>query len=84
MQVHELIELGHLVKTKVFAPSRPDLKGVTVRQGDYAVGELPILMRARAVHIRRTTLVLAPSRLVREYVVSYYHILWKGNGGSTK
>ena len=39
-QVQELIDLGHLVRTKVFAPSKPNLKGVTVRQGDYAEGEL--------------------------------------------
>jgi superfamily II DNA or RNA helicase len=39
-QVPELIEMGYLVGTKVFAPSRPDLTGVTVRQGDYAENQL--------------------------------------------
>lgn len=39
-QVRELIDLKHLVPTKVFAPSTPDLKGVHTRQGDYVESEL--------------------------------------------
>ncbi len=39
-QVEELIALGFLVKTRVFAPSTPDLKGVHTRQGDYVEHEL--------------------------------------------
>jgi superfamily II DNA or RNA helicase len=39
-QVPELIKLGFLVPTKVFAPSQPDLRGVHTRHGDYAEGEL--------------------------------------------
>jgi superfamily II DNA or RNA helicase len=39
-QVQELIALGHLVPTRVFAPSTPDLKGVQTRQGDYVEGQL--------------------------------------------
>jgi superfamily II DNA or RNA helicase len=39
-QVPELIRLGYLVPTRVWAPTIPDLTGVTVRQGDYAPGEL--------------------------------------------
>jgi superfamily II DNA or RNA helicase len=39
-QVAKLIEMGFLVPTRVYAPSIPDLTGVTVRQGDYAAGEL--------------------------------------------
>jgi superfamily II DNA or RNA helicase len=38
--VAELTKLGHLIRAKVYAPSRPDLKGVKVRAGDYAEGEL--------------------------------------------
>jgi superfamily II DNA or RNA helicase len=34
-QVAELIEQGHLVKTRVYAPAIPDLKGVRVQAGDY-------------------------------------------------
>jgi superfamily II DNA or RNA helicase len=34
-QVAELIEQGFLVKTRVYAPAPPDLKGVTVQAGDY-------------------------------------------------
>lgn len=43
-QVPELIELGFLVPTKVFAPSTPDLHGVHVRQGDYVESELTEIM----------------------------------------
>jgi DNA repair protein RadD len=39
-QVEKLVEMGYLVRTRVFAPSTPSLKGVHVRQGDYVVGEL--------------------------------------------
>ena len=39
-QVEALIDLGHLVKTRVFAPSTPDLRGVHTRQGDYVESEL--------------------------------------------
>jgi superfamily II DNA or RNA helicase len=39
-QVEELIKLGYLVGTRVWAPTTPDLQGITVRQGDYAPGEL--------------------------------------------
>ncbi|MGD9879965.1 MAG: DEAD/DEAH box helicase [Reyranella sp.] len=38
--VAELITARHLVGTKVYAPSSPDLTGVTIRHGDYAEGEL--------------------------------------------
>jgi superfamily II DNA or RNA helicase len=34
-QVAELIAQGHLVKTRVYAPAVPDLKGVKVQGGDY-------------------------------------------------
>jgi DNA repair protein RadD len=39
-QVAELIAQGHLVKSIVYAPVDPDLGGVTIRQGDYAEGQL--------------------------------------------
>lgn len=38
--VAELIELGYLVPTRVFAPSRPDLSGVKVARGDYVEAQL--------------------------------------------
>jgi DNA repair protein RadD len=34
-QVAELTAQGYLVKTRVFAPIDPDLKGVETRSGDY-------------------------------------------------
>src|SRR5262249_17317189 len=36
-QVHELIELGFLVKPRIFAPPSPDLKGVGTAAGDYII-----------------------------------------------
>jgi DNA repair protein RadD len=38
--VAELIELGFLVGTRVYAPSRPDLTGVRVERGDYVERQL--------------------------------------------
>jgi DNA repair protein RadD len=34
-QVAELIELGYLVRSNVFAPVDPDLRGIGIRNGDY-------------------------------------------------
>ena len=39
-QVAELIEQKYLVKTRVFAPIDPDLKGVETRVGDYVESQL--------------------------------------------
>jgi superfamily II DNA or RNA helicase len=39
-QVAELIEQGYLVKTRVYAPSTPDLTGVRVQAGDYVESQL--------------------------------------------
>jgi superfamily II DNA or RNA helicase len=39
-QVAELIEQGHLVKTRVYAPDTPDLAGVRVQAGDYVETQL--------------------------------------------
>lgn len=38
--VRELVGLGFLVPTKVYAPSRPDLDGVRVDRGDYVEAQL--------------------------------------------
>jgi DNA repair protein RadD len=38
--VADLIKLGFLVPTRVYAPSTPDLTGVRVERGDYAEAEL--------------------------------------------
>lgn len=38
--VRELIGLGFLVPTRVYAPSRPDLTGVRTAQGDYVATQL--------------------------------------------
>jgi superfamily II DNA or RNA helicase len=39
-QVQRLIDGGYLVGTKVYAPTKPDLEGVRVRQGDYVEEQL--------------------------------------------
>jgi DNA repair protein RadD len=41
-QVEELIKLGHLVGTKVYAPAAatPNLRGISVQGGDYVVSQL--------------------------------------------
>jgi superfamily II DNA or RNA helicase len=39
-QIEDLIGLGHLVRTKVYAPSTPDLTGVRVERGDYVESQL--------------------------------------------
>ena len=39
-QIPELIKLGYLVGTKVYAPSTPDLKGVRTQAGDYVESQL--------------------------------------------
>lgn len=38
--VAELIAAGYLVPTQVYAPTRPDLKGVRVERGDYVESQL--------------------------------------------
>lgn len=43
-KISNLIDLGHLVPVKYFVPSIPDLKGVKVRQGDYAEDQLEARM----------------------------------------
>ena len=39
-QVAELIVGGYLVKSRVYAPVNPDLKGVRVEKGDYVISQL--------------------------------------------
>jgi superfamily II DNA or RNA helicase len=39
-QVAELIKQKHLVKTRVYAPAEPNLKGVKVQAGDYVENQL--------------------------------------------
>ncbi len=39
-QIADLTVEGHLVGSRVYAPVRPDLKGVQTRHGDYVEGEL--------------------------------------------
>lgn len=46
----QLIREGYLVPTRVFAPYRPDLKGVKITRGDYAKNDLCLAMdKARLV-----------------------------------
>jgi DNA repair protein RadD len=43
-QIEQLIGLGHLVRTRVFIPFIPDLKGVRTQQGDYVNSQLQQIM----------------------------------------
>ena len=43
-QIAELIAHGYLVKTRVYAPTVPDLKGVRVQAGDYVEAQLAARM----------------------------------------
>jgi superfamily II DNA or RNA helicase len=43
-QVPDLIELGFLVRSRVYAPVTPNLRGVHVRRGDYVEDELAARM----------------------------------------
>ena len=38
--VAELIEAGHLVPARIYAPSQPDLSGIAVARGDYVESQL--------------------------------------------
>ena len=40
----ELIDQGHLVPARVYAPSRPDLTGIKVERGDYVESQLAAVM----------------------------------------
>ena len=49
-QIGELIELGYLVKPKIFAPAPPDLRGVKVAStGDYQINQLSARMDTDAL-----------------------------------
>src|SRR6185503_15702998 len=43
-QVQELVDLGYLVKTRHYAPSTPDLRGVKTVAGDYVQDQLAARM----------------------------------------
>jgi superfamily II DNA or RNA helicase len=71
--IRELIELGHLVPTRVFAPTKPDLEGIRTVQGDFDEKQLeqrldrPVLVGDIVTHWhrlagRRRTVVFAISR----------------------
>jgi superfamily II DNA or RNA helicase len=48
-QVADLIVGGFLVKSRVYAPVDPDLRGVRTKQGDYVVGQLERRMNTDAL-----------------------------------
>src|SRR5215467_9778213 len=48
-QVADLILGGYLVKSRVYAPVDPDLRGVRTQQGDYVVGQLERRMNTDAL-----------------------------------
>ena len=71
--IRELIELGYLVPTRVFAPTKPDLEGIRTIAGDFDEDQLeerldkPVLVGDIVTHWhrladRRRTVVFAISR----------------------
>jgi DNA repair protein RadD len=67
-QVPDLIDLGYLVRTRVYAPKhyQPDLKGVRVQAGDYVESQLAALVGDIVTHWlkhgeNRKTVVFASS-----------------------
>jgi DNA repair protein RadD len=71
--IRELIELGYLVPTRVFAPTKPDLEGIRTVAGDFDEDQLeerldkPVLVGDIVTHWhrladRRRTVVFAISR----------------------
>jgi len=48
-QIGQLIELGYLLKPKIFAPPSPDLRGVGTAQGDYVINQLSDRMNTEAL-----------------------------------
>jgi DNA repair protein RadD len=48
-QVADLIVGGYLVKSRVYAPVNPDLKGVRVEKGDYVISQLAGRMNTAAL-----------------------------------
>lgn len=73
--VAELTEQGYLTPAEVYAPSRPDLKGMRTRMGDYVNADLETAMdkpsiTGNAVHHYRK---LADGKLAIAFCVSVKH-----------
>jgi DNA repair protein RadD len=73
--IQDLIDEGFLSKFKVFAPSHPDLKGVSTSMGDYHEGELAIAMDKKPLvaDIVATWLKLSPGRPTLVFAVNRAH-----------
>jgi DNA repair protein RadD len=73
--IHELIDAGYLSKFKVFAPSHPDLSGVSTIAGDYQQDELGIAMDKvpLVADIVSTWLKLSPGRPTLCFAVNRVH-----------
>ena len=70
-----LIEKGYLVPTVYYGIAGADLKGVKIRQGDFAIGELELRCNAPAV-VKATVdnyERLSPQRLTLVYAVGVKH-----------
>lgn len=47
--IQELIDRGFLIAANYFVPGEPDLKGVTIRNGDYVSSELETVMNKKSL-----------------------------------
>lgn len=75
VQTVDLVEMGFLMNPICFAPSKPDLSQVSVRQGDYAVDELADIMdKADLVtNVVETYEKFAPGKKALVFAVNIRH-----------
>jgi superfamily II DNA or RNA helicase len=69
----ELIEKGHLVNAKYFAPNVPDLKGIKIKAGDYAEAELEKTMAPLTGDIIKHWKLLGENRPTLCFAVNIVH-----------
>jgi len=72
----ELIDLGHLVDTKIVAPRLPDLKGVRTVRGDYEEKELQKRMEPMIGDLVRDWKTYAADRSTLVFAVTVAHSVW--------
>ena len=82
-QVQELIDLGFLVPTRVYAPFVPDLTGVATRGGDYIASHDQIYAAAQVLRFEHPPAVTLDGRPIEQmrdiaqtirnqYLISYH------------
>lgn len=70
---HELVELGYLVKPRIYTAPPPDLAGIRKVAGDYAQGQLSERMTSLVGDVVRTWEKLGQSRKTVAFAVDIAH-----------